>query len=37
MKKVTLETIAKDIRVSKVAVFKALNNQKGVSESLRKI
>jgi LacI family transcriptional regulator len=35
-KKVTLQTIADALSVSKVAVFKALNNQKGVSDSLRK-
>jgi len=36
MKKVTLQTMADAIGVSKVAVYKALNNQKGVSEELRK-
>lgn len=36
MPKVTLEKIAKDIGVSKVAVFKALNDRDGVSDSLRK-
>jgi LacI family transcriptional regulator len=35
MKKVTLETIAKEVGVSKVAVFKALNNKSGISEALR--
>lgn len=35
MTKITLEKIAEDIGVSKVAVSKALNNQKGVSEILR--
>lgn len=35
MAKITLEKIALDIGVSKVAVYKALNNQKGVSEALR--
>lgn len=36
MAKVTLESIAIKMGVSTVAVFKALNNQKGVSEKLRK-
>jgi len=36
MAKVTLESIAIKMGVSTVAVFKALNNQKGVSEPLRK-
>jgi LacI family transcriptional regulator len=36
MAKVTLESIATKMGVSTVAVFKALNNQKGVSEKLRK-
>ncbi len=36
MGKVTLEKIANDIGVSKVAVFKALNNRDGVSDELRK-
>ena len=36
MAKITLEKIALDMGVSKVAVFKALNNKKGVSETLRK-
>lgn len=35
MSKVTLESIAKDIGVSKVAVFKALHNKEGVSDALR--
>ena len=35
MKKVTLEQIGKELNVSKVAVFKALNNQSGVSSELR--
>jgi LacI family transcriptional regulator len=35
MKKVTLETIAQEIGVSKVAVFKALNGKGGVSEELK--
>lgn len=35
MPKVTLEQIAQDLGVSKVAVFKALNNKKGVSDELR--
>jgi LacI family transcriptional regulator len=34
--KVTLQDIAIKAGISKVAVFKALNNQKGVSEQLRK-
>jgi LacI family transcriptional regulator len=33
--KITLDKIAEDIGVSKVAVSKALNNQKGVSDALR--
>lgn len=36
MAKITLEFIASKTGVSTVAVFKALNNQKGVSEKLRK-
>jgi len=36
MAKVTLESIAAKMGVSTVAVFKALNDQKGVSEELRK-
>ncbi len=36
MAKITLDRIAAEIGVSKVAVSKALNNQKGVSEALRK-
>ena len=36
MKKVTLQTIADEMHVSKVAIHKALNNQKGVSDELRK-
>jgi LacI family transcriptional regulator len=36
MAKITLDRIAEEIGVSKVAVSKALNDQKGVSESLRK-
>ena len=36
MKKVTLQTIADALSISKVAVHKALNNQKGVSAELRK-
>ena len=35
MAKITLEKIAKDIGVSKVAVFKALHNKNGVSDALR--
>jgi LacI family transcriptional regulator len=35
VKKVTLETIAKDVGVSKVAVYKALNNKSGISDELR--
>ena len=35
MGKITLEKIAVDMGVSKVAVYKALNNKKGVSEALR--
>jgi len=35
MAKVTLERIATEIGVSKVAVYKALNDKKGVSEDLR--
>jgi len=35
MAKITLETIALEIGVSKVAVYKALNNKKGVSDELR--
>ena len=35
MQKITLEKIAADIGVSKVAVYKALNDKKGVSQSLR--
>ena len=35
MQKITLEKIAADMDVSKVAVYKALNNKKGVSEALR--
>ena len=35
MPKVTLETIAKELGVSKVAVHKALHGKKGVSETLR--
>ena len=33
--KPTLEQIAQKIGVSKVTVFKALNNQKGVSDSVK--
>ncbi|MGI6675194.1 MAG: LacI family DNA-binding transcriptional regulator [Bacilli bacterium] len=36
MKKITLKSIAEKFNVSTVAVHKALNNQKGVSEDLRK-
>jgi LacI family transcriptional regulator len=36
MPKVTLDVIAEEFGVSKVAISKALNNQKGVSEKLRK-
>ena len=36
MKKVTLEQIGKKLNISKVAVFKALNNQPGISIELRK-
>ena len=36
MAKVTLDSIALKMGVSTVAVFKALNNQKGVSDKLRK-
>ncbi len=36
MKKVTLDTIAQEVGVSKVAVHKALSGKRGVSESLRK-
>ncbi|MGI6735605.1 MAG: HTH-type transcriptional repressor CytR [Tenericutes bacterium ADurb.Bin239] len=36
MKKITLKHIAEKMNVSAVAVHKALNNQKGVSEELRK-
>ncbi|MFA5235381.1 MAG: LacI family DNA-binding transcriptional regulator [Bacilli bacterium] len=36
MAKITLQSIAEKMNVSTVAVFKALNNQKGVSESLRR-
>lgn len=36
MDKVTLDTIAQALNVSKVAVHKALNDKKGVSETLRK-
>ncbi|OQC10425.1 MAG: HTH-type transcriptional repressor CytR [Tenericutes bacterium ADurb.Bin087] len=36
MKKVTLKSIAEKMNVSTVAVHKALNNHKGVSEELRK-
>lgn len=36
MEKVTLATIAAKLDVSTVAVYKALNNQKGVSDELRK-
>ncbi|MGI6714148.1 MAG: LacI family DNA-binding transcriptional regulator [Bacilli bacterium] len=36
MKKVTLKSIAEKFNISTVAVHKALNNQKGVSEDLRK-
>ena len=35
MQKITLAKIAADMGVSKVAVYKALNNKKGVSEALR--
>lgn len=35
MKKITLETIAQEVGVSKVAVHKALNHKSGVSEELR--
>ncbi len=35
MKKVTMESIAKELNISKVAVFKALNDQPGISEKLR--
>jgi LacI family transcriptional regulator len=35
MAKITLEKIANDIGVSKVAVFKALHNKSGVSDTLR--
>jgi len=35
MSKITLEKIAKDIGVSKVAVFKALHHKDGVSQELR--
>ena len=35
MGKITLEKIAKEMGVSKVAVFNALNNKKGVSDDLR--
>ncbi|MDP2425825.1 MAG: LacI family DNA-binding transcriptional regulator [Candidatus Izemoplasmatales bacterium] len=35
MAKITLEKIAEDLGISKVAVSKALNNQKGVSDALR--
>ncbi|MCK7484297.1 MAG: LacI family DNA-binding transcriptional regulator [Bacillus subtilis] len=35
MAKITLDKIAEEIGVSKVAVSKALNDQKGVSEQLR--
>lgn len=35
MKKVTLETIAQQVGVSKVAVFKALNNKSGISQELK--
>ncbi len=36
MAKITLQHIAEKMNVSTVAVFKALNNQKGVSEPLRR-
>ena len=36
MAKVTLRTIAEKLGISTVAVHKALNDQKGVSEELRK-
>jgi LacI family transcriptional regulator len=36
MGKITLQHIAEKMNVSTVAVFKALNNQKGVSEQLRR-
>jgi LacI family transcriptional regulator len=35
MKKITLEKIARTVGVSKVAVYNALNDKKGVSEELR--
>lgn len=35
MKKVTLESIAKKVGVSKVAVYKALNNKGGVSDAVK--
>ncbi|MBO4573001.1 MAG: LacI family DNA-binding transcriptional regulator [Clostridia bacterium] len=35
MQKITLEKIAADMGVSKVAVYKALNDKKGVSDALR--
>jgi len=35
MGKITLEAIAKTIGVSKVSVYNALNDKKGVSEALR--
>jgi len=36
MSKITLKTIADKMNVSSVAVFKALNNKKGVSDALRR-
>ena len=35
MKKVTMDSIAKLLNISKVAVFKALNDQPGISDKLR--
>lgn len=35
MKKVTMQTIADSLKISRVSVWKAINNQPGVSETLR--